>query len=148
MTTDDFPVFPSAFFAGLVTRLYFESWDFYTTHLGFRTVEERNDWVKLLHPGGAQLVLLREEADHTPAELVSACEGRGLWLTLEVADPMTERSALESAGLPVEEVPSEKWWREGSFAVADPNGVLVIIAPRASLVKTTRCESRAAISAA
>ncbi len=148
MTTDDFPVFPSAFFAGLVTRLYFESWDFYTTHLGFRTVEERNAWVRLMHPSGAQLVLLQEEADHTPSELVTACEGRGLWLTLEVADVAVERNALALEGLAVQAVPSEKWWREGSFAVTDPNGVLVIIAPRASSVRATKCESRSAISAA
>lgn len=28
-----------------------------------------------------------------------------------------------------------RWWRPGTFAVQDPNGVLVIITPRASLVR-------------
>ncbi len=148
MTADDFPVFPSAFFAGVVTRLYYESWDFYTTHLGFRTVEERNAWVRLLHPSGAQLVLLEEEADHTPSELVCASVGRGLWLTLEVADVALERNALVSEGVPVQDVPSEKWWCEGSFAVTDPNGVLVIITRRASVVRTAPRESREVITSA
>jgi len=148
MTTDDFPVFPAAFFAGLVTRLYYESWDFYTTHLGFRTVEERNSWVRLIHPSGAQLILLEEEADHTPSGLVTACEGRGHWLTLEVADPAAERAVLESAGLTVDDVPSGKWWREGSYAVTDPNGVLVIITRRASLVKATPCEQPTLVTSA
>lgn len=135
MTTDDFPIFPSAFFAGIVTRRYAESWDFYTTHLGFRTIEEHDHWVRLQHPGGAQLVLLREEADQTPAELVSATEGRGHWLTLEVADAAAERSALRAEGLTVQPVPAARWWRPGTFAVQDPNGVLVIITPRMSLVR-------------
>ena len=148
MTTDDFPVFPAAFFSGLVTQFYYESWDFYTTHLGFRTIEEHNDWVRLMHPSGAQLILLQEEADHTPSNLVSACEGRGHWLTLEVADPAAERIVLESAGLTIDDVPSDKWWREGSYAVTDPNGVLVIITRRASLVKATKCERSVVINAA
>lgn len=134
MTTDDFPVFPAAFFAGLVTRRFFESWDFYTTHLGFRTIEEREVWVRLLHPGGAQLALLREEAGDTPAELVGAMEGRGCWLTLEVADAAAERAALESNGVPTQPTPAAKWWRDGSFAVTDPNGLLVILTPRPPLV--------------
>lgn len=130
MSSDDFPIFPSPFFAGLVTARYFETWDFYTTRLGFRTVEERDDWVRLLHPCGAQLALLREEAGATPAELVSATSGRGFWLTLEVADAAAERDALSADGVPVQPVPAPRWWRPGSFAVQDPNGVLVILTPR------------------
>jgi catechol 2,3-dioxygenase-like lactoylglutathione lyase family enzyme len=144
VTTDDFPVFPAAFFAGLVTRRYGESWDFYTTHLVFRTVEERDHWVRLLHPGGAQLVLLREEADETPAELVCGTEGRGHWLTLEVADVAAERAALGDASLRVEPVPAARWWREGSFAVQDPNGVLIIVTPRASCVRRAMAVASAA----
>jgi catechol 2,3-dioxygenase-like lactoylglutathione lyase family enzyme len=135
MTTEDFPVFPAAFYAGIVTARYHETWDFYTTHLGFRTVEECDHWVRLQHPGGAQLVLLREEAGHTPADLVSATRGHGWWLTLEVADPVAERAALRAAAVPVQAVPTARWWRPDSFAVRDPNGVLVILTPRASLVR-------------
>lgn len=148
MITEEYPIFPSAVSTGLVTRRYHESWDFYTTHLGFRTIEERQDWVRLLHPGGAQLILLREEADHTPAELVSACDGRGMWLTLDVADVLAERDQFELEGINTQEVPSKKWWREGSFAVTDPNGLLVIITQRSSLVKATKCERSITINAA
>ena len=135
MTTEDFPVFPAVFHAGIVTARYHETWDFYTTHLGFRTVEERDHWVRLQHASGAQLVLLREEAGDTPADLVSASRGHGWWLTLEVADAAAERAALRNADVPVQSVPTARWWRAGSFAVRDPNGVLVIITPRASLVR-------------
>jgi catechol 2,3-dioxygenase-like lactoylglutathione lyase family enzyme len=96
--------------------------------------------VRLLHPGGAQLVLLREEADGTPAELVSATNGRGLWLTLEVADAAAERAAFEQAGVPLCDVPPGRWWRAGSFAVRDPDGVLVLIAPRPSGVRCGHLE--------
>lgn len=134
MNPEDYPVFPAVFFTGLVTARFFETWDFYTAQLGFRTVEERGAWVRLLHPGGAQLVLLQEEADETPAELVSATDGRGLWLTLEVADPATERMALTAAGVAVHVVPQRRWWRPGTFAVRDPNGVMIMVTPRPSLV--------------
>ncbi len=131
MHTHEFPVFPSPFVTGLVTARLFETWDFYTERLGFRTVAEGQGSVRLLHPCGAQLVLIGEESGMTPASLVSAVEGRGLWLALEVADAAGERSSLEEVGLTIEDMPAAPCWPDGSFAVSDPNGVNVIIMPRA-----------------
>jgi catechol 2,3-dioxygenase-like lactoylglutathione lyase family enzyme len=131
MTPDDFPVFPAPFHTGLVTPRLFATWDFYTEHLGFRTVHERRGCVQLFHPGGARLTLLQEEAGIAPAELVSATDGRGVWLTLEVADAGTERARLQAAGLATEALPENGPWPQAAFAVSDPNGVLVIITPRA-----------------
>lgn len=135
MHPQDFPIYPSPFVTGLVTARLFESWDFYTERLGFRTVAEGQGCVRLLHPCGAQLVLICEESGMTPAALVSAVEGRGFWLALEVADVATERSDLETAGLGIEDVPAAPCWPEGSFAVTDPNGVNVIVMPRAGAVR-------------
>ena len=71
------------------------------------------------------------QAGIAPAELVSATDGRGVWLTLEVADAGTERARLQVAGLATEALPENGPWPAAAFAVSDPNGVLVIITPRA-----------------
>lgn len=136
MHTDDFPVFPSPFVFGLVTARLFETWDFYTERLGFRTVTEGQGCVRLLHPCGAQLVLICEESGVTPAALVTRAEGRGFWFALEVADAAAERQHLAAAGIGTADLPAAPCWPEGSFAVTDPNGVTIAIMPRA---KSVRC---------
>jgi catechol 2,3-dioxygenase-like lactoylglutathione lyase family enzyme len=130
MDSDDFPVFPSPFFAGLVTARFSATWDFYTEQLGFRTVAEGGGGVRLMHPCGAQLCLLQEEVGTTPAALVSATRGGGLWLTLEVADAAAEQMRLSAEGLVTEPLPENGAWPADAFAINDPNGVLVIITPR------------------
>ena len=75
-------------------------------------------------------MLIQEESGQTPAELVSAVEGRGFWLTLEVADVAAKRLELMAAGVPVQSLPGDACWPHDSFAVSDPNGVLVVIMPR------------------
>lgn len=130
MSPDEFPVFPAPLHTGLVTPRLFATWDFYTEHLGFRTVYERRGCVQLFHPCGARLTLLQEEAGIAPAELVSATNGRGIWLALEVADAGAERRRLGEAGLSLKDLPENGPWPAAAFAVSDPNGVLVIITPR------------------
>lgn len=130
MIQNEFPIFPAPFFAGLVTRRLFATWDFYTERLGFRTVTEGGGSVRLIHPGGAQLLLLQEETGEAPAELVSASNGRGFWLTLEVGDVEAERGELAAAGVAMQNLPVAHGWPAGAFAVSDPDGVLVVIAPR------------------
>lgn len=138
MIQSDFPVFPSPFFAGLVTRRLFATWDFYTERLGFRTVAEGGGSVRLLHPCGAHLVLLQEETGAAPAELVSASSGRGFWLALEVGDVESERQHLVASGVAVQTLPVAGSWPAGAFAVSDPDGVLVIIAPRLGVTQGKR----------
>lgn len=135
MHTQDFPIYPSPFICGLVTARLFETWDFYTERLGFRTVAEGQGSVRLLHPCGAQLVLICEESGVTPAALVSRAEGRGFWFALEVADAAAERQHLATAGTETADLPAAPCWPEGSFTVTDPNGVLIAIMPRAAAVR-------------
>ncbi|ATC63501.1 hypothetical protein CMV30_05765 [Nibricoccus aquaticus] len=132
MNNDTYLLPPLApFFTGIVTARFFETWDFYTTHLAFGTVHESNRELRLVHISGVQLAVLREETDGQPEELVSATRGRGLWLALDVSDAGAEYARLSAAGVemawPLERI-------EGGgrrFAVRDPNGILVIIAQRA-----------------
>lgn len=117
-----------AFYPNLVTGRLYETWDFYTSVLGFRTVAECDVYVHLQHPSGAQFGLLKEELDGTPAELVSSTEGRGFWLSLDVPDADEEHARLRSLDVPIVEGPADQPWGERRFIVRDPNGVLVWIA--------------------
>jgi uncharacterized glyoxalase superfamily protein PhnB len=118
------------FYPSLVTGKFYETWDFYTAYLGFRTVHESDRYVHLVHECGAQLGVLREEVDGLPAELVSATNGRGFWLNLDVADADAEFERLSQAGAEIAEPIADKPWGDRQFIVRDPNGVLVAISHR------------------
>jgi catechol 2,3-dioxygenase-like lactoylglutathione lyase family enzyme len=125
------PVTPAAvrsFYPGLVTARFYESWDFYTTHLGFRTVQENDTYVHLQHPTGCQLALLQHETASDVPELVSATDGRGFWLGLKVEDADEMHARLVAAGVPIVTAPENKPWGERHFVVRDPNGVLIYVA--------------------
>lgn len=117
-----------AFYPSLVTRRFHESWDFYSEYLGFVTVVECGEYVQLAHPSGAQFGLLQHEIDGVPAELVCPSDGRGFWLSIDVADADAEYSRLCALGVEIAEPPQDKPWGERHFLVRDPNGVLVCIA--------------------
>lgn len=117
-----------AFYPGLVTRKFYETWDFYSANLGFTTVNECGAYVHLSHPSGAQFGLLKDEVDGAPAELISPAEGRGFWLSLDVPDADAEYARLLALGVDVVSPPEDKPWGERHFLVRDPNGVLVYIA--------------------
>lgn len=114
-----------AFFPGIVTSRFYETWDFYTALLGFRTLAECNTYVHLQHPAGPQLSILRHEVDGHPSELICATEGRGLWFNLEVADLEAEYLRLAAAGAAVVTPPVTQPWGDRQFVLRDPNGVLI-----------------------
>lgn len=116
-----------SFHPSLVTRRFFETWDFYTEHLGFHTVAEFNVYVHLEHACGAQLGILKEEEQGDFAELVSATDGRGFWLSLEVENVDATYEQLRDAGVPIVAEPVDKPWGERIFVVRDPNGILIFI---------------------
>lgn len=117
-----------SFYPNLVTGKFYETWDFYSDILGFTTVQECGAYVHLAHSSGAQFGLLKHEMDGAPAELISAVEGRGFWLSLCVKDADAEHARLSSLGVPIVEPPQDKPWGERHFSVRDPNGVLVYLA--------------------
>jgi uncharacterized glyoxalase superfamily protein PhnB len=124
------------FYPGIVTGRFYDTWDFYTTHLGFRTVTECDIYVQLAHPTGAQIAVLRHEVDGPVKELVSATDGRGVWLNLDVADADAEHRRLIDAGVEVVRPLENTSWGDRQFIVRDPNGVLISIAHRYEVVRT------------
>jgi len=116
------------FFFGLVTAKLYETWDFYTEYLGFRTFEEADDRILLIHPSGARLGIMRQETDDRYPERVSATDGRGIWLTVEVSDLDATFARLRDAGgAEFESFNSEGQQGIASFAIRDPNGVLIFV---------------------
>lgn len=122
------PAAARAFYPGLVTARFYETWDFYTTHLGFRTVAEHDHYVHLVHPDGPQLGVLRHETDGQEAELICATRGTGFWINLAVDDADVAYVRLRAAGVSVGPPPEDKPWGERQFLVRDPNGVLIYLA--------------------
>jgi len=131
MNADQSSFTPAGFFCvGLVTARFYETWDFYTEQLGFRTLNEGDDHVLLAHASGVRLEILRHETDEQDAELVSATDGRGFRFTLEIENVDELYQRLCDAG--VERVHSLESLSLGrrSFTVRDPNGVLIRLATR------------------
>jgi catechol 2,3-dioxygenase-like lactoylglutathione lyase family enzyme len=121
-----------SFFPGIVTACFYETWDFYTAILGFRTLSEQNSRVQLVHPSGAQLGIMRHEVDGPHAELISAAEGRGFWFTLEVDDLDDELSRLLRGAVPVVSFPTENAEGERQWVIRDPNGILIALRQRST----------------
>ncbi len=121
------------FFPGIVTARFYETWDFYTAILGFRTISERDCHVQLVHPQGAQLGILRHETDGLHAELISAIEGRGFWFTLELEDYDGECSRLRQAGIHLESLPAQPSSDARQCVVRDPNGILICLLEKSSV---------------
>lgn len=113
------------FCLGLVTAEFYETWDFYTEQLGFRTLDENGTSVLLVHPSGVRLEILLHETEERYAELVGATDGRGLWLNLEVEDVDAEHARLCVRGVQVLGAPGELPLGRRGFTVRDPNGVLI-----------------------
>lgn len=118
------------FYVGLVTERFFETWDFYTELLGFRTLDENETHVLLMHPSGVRLEILKHETNERHAELVSATDGRGFWLNLEVEDVDAEYERLCAGGVQLVHPPENQANGRRGFTVRDPNGVLICIADR------------------
>lgn len=119
-----------AFHPSIVTAKFDETWDFYTTYLGFRTACEAGCYVQLVHPSGPQIGVLQHELNLEVAEWVSATDGRGFWLNLEVVDADAEYARLQAAGVEIAHEIADQPWGDRQFVVRDPNGVLIAIAHR------------------
>ena len=114
-------VFQHAF----VTERFYQTWDFYTEVLGFRTVQAEDAWVTLEHPEGGQLCIYEAETAAVPEGILGQLDGRGQWLRLLVDDPGEERDRLIAAGVAEEELePSDGGWQAG-FRLRDPNGRVI-----------------------
>jgi catechol 2,3-dioxygenase-like lactoylglutathione lyase family enzyme len=138
------PLAGAGFYCGLVTEKFYETWDFYTELLGFRTLDENEASVLLMHPSGVRLEILRHETNERHAELVSATDGRGFWLNLEVENVDAEYQRLCAGGVQLVHPPENQSLGRRGFTVRDPNGVLICIAnPWEAGIHVCTCQAEA-----
>lgn len=129
-------VFPSALMPGIVTYRFEATWNFYTEVLGFTTAQHLRGFVRLQHPCGATLLVTAAEQGDTPPELVSGVVPAGWWLSIEVGDVQAEKDRLRLLEVSLAELPEPLRWHPRAIALRDPNGVLLVIAERASRVRS------------
>jgi catechol 2,3-dioxygenase-like lactoylglutathione lyase family enzyme len=113
----------------ITTPALFEARDFYVRHFGFDVLFEASWFVYLSGPGedgtrGATLAFMSPDHPSNPPG-PEAFDGRGMILTLEVADAGTVFDKLSRGGAPIVHPLTEEDWGQRRFMTRDPAGVLV-----------------------
>jgi catechol 2,3-dioxygenase-like lactoylglutathione lyase family enzyme len=110
--------------AGIITAKLAESKIFYTEILGFG-VSFENEFYLLLHTPDKQAeisFLLPEHASQQPL-FKTAFNGKGMYLTIEVADVDKVYEAIKAKGADIKIAIRNEPWGDRHFALQDPNGV-------------------------
>ena len=110
--------------AGIITSKIAESKKFYTEILGFGVTFE-NDFYLLLHTpdeSSAISFLLPEHASQQPL-FRPAFNGKGVYLTIEVANVDELYQQLKAKGARILIDIRNEPWGDRHFAIQDPNGV-------------------------
>lgn len=110
--------------AGIITSKIQESKSFYTRVLNFGVTFE-NEFYLLMHTpdNGSQIAFLLPEHPSQRPVFQTAFGGKGVFLTIEVADVDAEYKRIKALNVPVEIELRDEPWGDRHFAVIDPNGV-------------------------
>lgn len=113
----------------ITTRALFEARDFYATHFGFDVAFEASWFVYLAgkpdgESRGATLAFMHPDHPSNPPGPESF-DGRGMIVTIEVADAAAAFGRLSSAGAPIVHPMTDEAWGQRRFMTRDPAGVLV-----------------------
>ena len=111
-----------SFYHGIVTRKLQETKQFYTKNLGF-SVKFENEWFVLLDLEGRELAFMLPNLEFQNQIFRGEYAGKGLWLTVEVANVETELKRIQNLGIPVVVKLRKEEWGETHFSVVDPNGI-------------------------
>jgi catechol 2,3-dioxygenase-like lactoylglutathione lyase family enzyme len=98
--------------------------DFYVRQLGFGVVFEAS-WFVYMTSGGENPSGVAFMAPNHPSQPPGpdAFNGKGVFLTLQVADAAAEFERLESAGVPIAYSLQDEVWGQRRFGVLDPSGM-------------------------
>ncbi|MBW4478537.1 MAG: VOC family protein [Tolypothrix brevis GSE-NOS-MK-07-07A] len=110
------------FYNGIVTGKLLESKEFYTKNLGF-SVKFENEWFVLLERDGRELAFMQPNLEFQNPIFRGEYGGKGLWLTVEVADVEAEYKRIQNLGVPIVVELRQEDWGETHFSIADPNGI-------------------------
>lgn len=112
--------------AGIVTSKLAETKDFYCTKLGFG-ISFENDFYLLLHTPDHSGEISFLLPDHPSQQSVfkPAFEGKGIYLTIEVADIDSLYQTVLEREVPLAFDLRDEPWGDRHFAIVDPNGVAI-----------------------
>jgi catechol 2,3-dioxygenase-like lactoylglutathione lyase family enzyme len=103
-----------------------EARDFYVGHLNFTVAFEATWFVLLTAPGGRGLNVAFMSTGHPSAPPgPEPFDGRGVVLTLQVADAAAEYERLRARGVPFHHPLTDEPWGQRRFLLRDPAGVLL-----------------------
>ena len=113
----------------ITTPALFEARDFYARHFGFEVLFEASWFVYLSGPAdgetrGATLAFMSPEHPSNPPG-PETFDGRGMILTVEVADARSLFDRLSGDGAPIVHPLADEEWGQRRFMTRDPAGVLV-----------------------
>ncbi len=113
----------------ITTPALFKARDFYTRHFGFNVLFEASWFVYLSGAAdgdtrGATLAFMHPDHPSNPPG-PEAFDGRGMILTVEVADAEKLFSKLSKEGAPIVHPLTDEEWGQRRFMTRDPAGVLV-----------------------
>ena len=113
----------------ITTTRLFEARDFYVRHFGFGVAFEASWFVYLQGAPeegqrGATLAFMHPDHPTCPPG-PDSFDGRGMILTIEVADAASVHERLSTAGAPVVHPLRDEDWGQRRFMVRDPAGILV-----------------------
>jgi uncharacterized glyoxalase superfamily protein PhnB len=110
----------------VVTDRLAECRDFYTRWLGFQVGFEASWFVYLRSAGDRPHAIAFMSSDH-PSQPPGpeTFSGKGMFLTLQVADAAAEFARLSGAGVPIAYPLRDEPWGQRRFGLVDPNGTWV-----------------------
>lgn len=113
----------------ITTPALFEARDYYVEHFGFEVAFEAGWFVYLTAAGedgtrGATLAFMHPDHPSRPPG-PEAFDGRGVVVTIEVADAEAMHRRLSAAGVPIVHPLTDEAWGQRRFMTRDPAGMLV-----------------------
>lgn len=113
----------------ITTPVLFDARDFYVTHFGFEVAFEATWFVYLVgqpdgDSRGATLAFMHPDHPSIPPGPESF-DGRGMILTVEVADATAVFARVSEGGAPIVHPLTDEAWGQRRFMTRDPAGVLV-----------------------
>ena len=110
--------------AGIITDKLAETKEFYTQKLNFGVTFE-NEFYLLMHTPNQQAEISFLKPNHPSQKPIFQPEfkGKGVYLTIEVAEVDKEYTRLKKQGVNIEIDLRDEPWGDRHFAIVDPNGI-------------------------
>ena len=110
--------------AGIITEKLKETKAFYTKVLEFG-IRFENDFYLLMHTpdNTAELSFLLPNHPSQQPIFQSSFQGKGVYLTIEVADVDALYEAIKTKGITITVELRDEPWGDRHFAIVDPNGI-------------------------